>query len=252
MIMKSEEGKNTMRVMKRLMAVLLAAAMLAVSAPAVGTEAAGKAITAKFIDWGRRTIKVNAEDYVTYDASMCYIGVKKCNATKFYFEVYDSNGNKQLRKGESKVYKDSRYPDYQILVVPGTRRTVVCSVRVKARIDGKWSAFSGWVSLVPPHTPDYIRHASTIRNDSVMLAWSKFAGMTDYMVYMSTDARNWTLVKRTAGDRCTVETLNGSRLKPFYVYYYKGVGRKYFKGKYILEKGNSDANCKSFVIAEID
>ena len=52
MIMKFEEGKNTMKVMKRLMAVLLAAAMLAVSAPAVGTEAAGKAITAKFIDWG--------------------------------------------------------------------------------------------------------------------------------------------------------------------------------------------------------
>ena len=183
---------------------------------------------------------------------MCYIGVKKCGATKFYYEVYDSNGNKQLRKGESKAYTDSKYPDYQILIVPGTRRTVVCSVRVKARIDGKWSAFSGWISLVPPHTPDYIRHASTTRDDSVSLSWSKFAGMTDYVVYMSTDGKNWTSVKRTAGDHCTVETFQGSRLKPFKLYYYKVVGRKYFKGKYILEKGNTDANSRCFVIAEIN
>ena len=90
-------------------------------------------------------------------------------------------------------------------------------------VDGKWSAFSGWVSLVPPHTPNFIRHCSTTMNDAISLSWSKFSGMTDYMVYMSTDARNWTLVKRTAGDRCTVETLNGSRLKPFYVYYYNTI-----------------------------
>ena len=237
---------------KRFTALILAAVIMASTMPVMRTEAAGRAISAKFIEWGRRTITVDGEDMTTYDASMCYLGVKKCGATKFYFEVYDSNGNKQLRKGESKVYSDSKYPDYHILIVPGTRRTVVCSVRVKARIDGKWSAFSGWISLVPPHTPDYIRTASATKNNSVSLSWSKFSGMTDYMVYLSTDAKNWTAVKRTAGDHCTVESLNGSRLNPFKMYYYKVVGRKYFKGKYILEKGDTNVNYRRFVIAEID
>ena len=241
-----------MKKVKRIAAMLLAAMILTASVPAMKTEAAGRAITARFIDWGRRTIKVDGEDMVTYDASMCYIGVKKCGATKFYYEVYDSNGNKQLRRGEAEALNDSKYPDYQILIVPGTRRTVVCSVRVKARIDGKWSAFSGWISLVPPHTPDYIRHVSTTRTDAISLSWSKFSGMTDYVVYLSTDAVNWTAVKRTVGDHCTVESFRGAKLKPFREYYYKVVGRKYFKGKYILEKGNSNANYRCFIIAEVE
>ena len=241
-----------MKKVKRFTAMLLAAVILMSSAPVMKTEAAGKAITAKFIEWGRRTIRVDGNEMLTYDAAMCYVGVKKCGATKFYYEVYDANGNKQLRKGEAKALSDSKFPDYQILIVPGTRRTVVCSVRVKARINGKWSAFSGWVSLVPPHTPDFIRHCSTTMNDAISLSWSKFSGMTDYMVYMSTDAVNWTAVKRTVGNHCTVESFRGAKLKPFREYYYKVVGRKYFKGTYILEKGNSNANYRSFIIAEVN
>ena len=243
-----------MKGMKRFIAALLVALIMVASVPAVRTEAAGRAISAKFIDWGRRTITVDGESMTTYDASTCFVGVKKCNATQFYYEVYDSNGTKQLRKGYAYQAKDPNnlYPDYQVFKVPGTRRTVVCSVRVRAKIDGKWSAYSGWISLVPPHTPDYIRHASTTRNDSVSLSWNKFTGMTDYMVYMSTDASNWTAVKRTVGDHCTVEKFRGSKLQSWKKYYYKVVGRKYFKGKYILEKGNTDANCRSFVIAEIE
>ena len=215
-----------MKGMKRFIAALLVALIMVASVPAVRTEAAGRAISAKFIDWGRRTITVDGESMTTYDASTCFVGVKKCNATQFYYEVYDSNGTKQLRKGYAYQAKDPNnlYPDYQVFKVPGTRRTVVCSVRVRAKIDGKWSAYSGWISLVPPHTPDYIRH----------------------------DASNWTAVKRTVGDHCTVEKFRGSKLQSWKKYYYKVVGRKYFKGKYILEKGNTDANCRSFVIAEIE
>ena len=76
--------------------------------------------------------------------------------------------------------------------------------------------------------------------------------MTDYVVYLSTDAVNWTAVKRTVGDHCTVESFRGAKLKPFREYDYKVVGRKYFKGKYILEKGNSNANYRCFIIAEVE
>ena len=57
-----------MKGMKRFIAALLAAVIMVASVPALKTEAAGRAISAKFIDWGRRTITVDGESMTTYAA----------------------------------------------------------------------------------------------------------------------------------------------------------------------------------------
>ena len=242
-----------MKGMKRFMAAFLAAMIMVASAPMMKAEAAENKITARFVDWGRKTIRLNGEDRTIYDASECYIGVDKCNAIRFYYEVFALTSGRRISYGYRSQAADNnnRFPAYQVFKIPKTRKTVVCKARVKAKIGNNWSAFSGWILLVPPHTPEYTRIASASKNGSVSLAWSKFDGMKDYRVLMSTDGVNWTAVKRTVGNRCTVDKYKGTKLNPFREYYFKVVGRAYFNGKYLSEKGDTNVNSSGFVIAEI-
>lgn len=235
-----------MRRMKRFMAALLAVAILTAFMPAMKTEAAAQNIKARFVDWGRKTIQIDGDDYTTYDASESFIGLDKCNADYIYYEVFNLSKTQMYKSGTVRQSPDpnNRFPSYQVFKIKGARRTAVCLARVKARINNKWSNYSGWILLVPPHTPDYIRHAIWSKDGSINISWDKFQGIKDYYVYLSMDGVSWTRVKRTVGNKCSITSFKGKPLRSGKTYYYRVEGRALYNGKYYLEKGNSTVNYK--------
>ena len=238
-----------MKGMKRFAAMLLAVVILAASVPAMKTEAAGGlAIKGKFITWGMRKVTVYGQTVDTYDCAVSYIGIdRKYNATAFQYQVFTQDGSRLLRQSKEIPKSDrqrvgiSEDEQYWTVKVEGGRRTVLTSARVRARINGKWSAWSGLIGLIPLHTPDYIKISYlTQNNKSIAISWSRFTGMSDYEVYVSTTGTGgWKMVTRTTGTSYTLRNLNGRALGNNTTYYLKVIGRAKVGNTMTRAKGDS-------------
>ena len=233
------------------MAALLALVILAVSVPAMKTEAAGGlAIKGKFIEWGMRNVTVYGQKIETYDCAVSYIGIdRKYNATAFQYQVFTQDGSRLLRQSKEIPSSDgnristSYDRKYWKVKVEGGRRTVLTSARIRAKINGKWSAWSGLIGLIPLHTPDYIKVSYLTQNDkSIAVSWSRFTGMSDYEVYVSTTGTGgWKMVTRTTGTSYTLRNLNGRALGNDTTYYLKVIGRARVGNTMTRAKGDSDS-----------
>ena len=229
-----------MKGIKRLMAALLAVAIMVSAAPVMKTEAA-KSIKGYFVSWGTRRITTDGQTYKTYDCASSFIGIDASyNVSEFEYKVYTQDGSRQLRKGSQSSYYRSKDGKYKCVLVSGGRRTVLTSVRIRAKIDGKWSAWTGLIGLIPIHTPDYVRHSFNSNNNSVKISWDKFTGMSDYEVWVSTTGKGgWKMMTRTTGNSYTFKNFNGAPLKKYQNYYYKVIGRAKVGSTMVKAKGDA-------------
>ena len=214
-----------MKGLKRLMAALLAVAIMFAAAPAMKTEAAGRVIKAKFVTWDYYLVTIGGVQTKRYDCTTSYIGIDSSyNVEAFDYKVYTQDGSRQLRKAENRpVYKVG---GKKCVKVEGGRKTVLTSVRIRAKIDGKWSAWTGLIGLIPIHTYDYIKASYSNTTKAVTLKWDKFTGMSDYEVWMSkTGSSGWKMLTRTSGLSYSFKTFNGAALVDYQNYYYKVIGR---------------------------
>ena len=62
-------------------------------------------------------------------------------------------------KGDGVKTGTDRDHKYYTVKVEGGRKTVLTSVRIRAKFGTKWSAWSGLIGLIPIHTPDYVKHS---------------------------------------------------------------------------------------------
>lgn len=223
-----------MKAMKRLMAALLAVAIMVSAAPVMRTQAAdAPTITAKFVAWGVTGGK--------YDCSTCYVGIDaKYNVTDFQYRVYTQDGKRLLRAG-------NQFNTYytvngkKCVKVEGGRKTVLTSVRIRAKINGTWSAWTGLIGIIPIHTSDYVRVSFNSSNPSWKIAWDKFTGMTDYEVWISTTGKGgWKRMTRTTGTSYTFSKWNGAKVKKWQDYYIKVKGRAKIGSTTAYAKGDSD------------
>ena len=235
---------------RRYIAFLLAAVIMAASIPVINSEAAGGlAIKAKFIDWGLREVAFRGETYPIYDCAVSYIGVdmNKFHPTAFQYQVFTQDGSRLLRQSkeiptsDKSKYITSTDGQYLAVRVEGGRRTVLTSARVRIRINGKWSAWSGLVGLIPIHTFENVKLSYNGKNNSETISWSKFSGMQDYELYVSTSKTGpWKMVTRTVGTSYTLKSFNGKALKKKTDYYFKVIGRAKVGNTMTKAKGDSD------------
>ena len=234
-----------MKGIKRLMAALLAVAIVVSSVPAMKTQAA-RTIKAKFASWAAtRTVTVNGTSRTVYDCTTCYVGVisgvsSSEKVEEFEYLVYTLDGKKQLRRGNSIRYVKNGTGNYA--KIEGGRRTVLTAVKLRARVNGQWSSWTGFIGIIPLHTADYVDRSYNSSSNSVKLTWSKFTGMKDYEVWVSTTGTGgWKMMTRTTGNTYTLKSFNGSGLKKYQNYYYKVIGRANVAGTITKAKGDSDS-----------
>lgn len=224
-----------MKGFKRLMAALLAVAIMFSAAPVMKTEAAAKPSIsgAKFIQW------VDYQHY--YDQTACWIGVPKQGIDMVRYKVYNLKDEEKRRGTASRISltKDGKYECFQL---KGTRNTSVTVIRMQVRKNGVWSDWSGRIAIIPIHTDKNVKISLSTKEKSVTLEWDKFSGLDDYVVFISrTGTGGWTRAVTTTGKSAKITKFNG---KPFVMgqtYYIKVIGRKKISGKYVLAKGNVDS-----------
>ena len=132
-----------MKGLKRLMAALLAVAIMVSAAPAMQTEAA-TTITGAFVAWAGT------------DCSQAYIGIdSKYNVTEFWYKVYDMA---DLSNPVKTAHQDGYYTvkGKKCVKISG-RKSLVTAVRIRAKINGTWTAYTGYIGIIPLHTTEYCK-----------------------------------------------------------------------------------------------
>ena len=190
-----------MKGLKRLMATLLAVAIMVSAAPVMQTEAAAPTIKGAFVAWAGN------------DCSQAYIGIdSKYNVTEFWYKVYDmSNLTNPVKTAHADV----------VYIVNGKkcvkitgRKSLVTAVRIRAKINNVWTAWTGYIGIIPLHTTEYCKTQFLQSSKGWKITWSKFRGIQDYEVWVSTTGTGgWTMLTRTTGTSYTFTKLNGAGLK---------------------------------------
>lgn len=235
-----------MKGLKRLMAALLAVAIMFAAAPAMKTEAAGgRQVKGKFYSWAKtRSITTDGQTYQTWDCSTCFVEITqginsgdRVSAVKYIVSTLD--GKKGLKSGETYIRTTS--DGKKVVEIEGGRRKQLTAVRLCIMINGKWSAWSGYIGIIPLHTPDMVNHSYNSSNNSVKITWDKIDQAVDYGVYVSTSSTGgWKLMTRTKGTSYTLKTFGGKSLQKYQNYYYKVIVRANVAGTVTEAKGNTN------------
>lgn len=217
-----------MKGLKRLMAALLAVAIMVSAAPAMQTEAA-TTITGAFVAWAGT------------DCSQAYIGIdSKYNVTEFWYKVYDMA---DLSNPVKTAHQDGYYTvkGKKCVKISG-RKSLVTAVRIRAKINGTWTAYTGYIGIIPLHTTEYCKTQFLESSRGWKITWSKFRGLKDYEVWVSTTGSGgWKMLTRTTGTSYTFTKLNGAGLKKNQNYYIKVIGRAKIGGTVAKAKGDSSS-----------
>ena len=212
------------------MAVLLAAVIMIASVPVMKTDAASAkplAIKAKVIQWG--SIMDSNNNPIAIDCTTSYIGIDASyDPTAFEYALYAQDGT---MKGHGSYTgsiscEDENGKKYACAKILKGRKTVVTYVRIRAKIKGKWSAWTGLIAQIPLHTKDYVKVTANNGNRTINVSWSKFTGMSDYEIWVSTSPYGgWKMATRTKGTSYTVKSFGGKALQRGTPYYVKVIGR---------------------------
>ena len=205
-----------MKGFRKLLAVVLAAAVLV----GIGTPLQTKAAT-------KPTVKSIKVDEVGSDYAYLSVSTKGSGSTQQYqYQVY-VNG-KLSKKGYSNYYtvsgSNKRYCRVEIPAYSA------CTVRVKVQRGGVWSSWSKYAAIVPAVKIT----GATSTGYSFTMKWKKMKGATDYVLYTrKSGTSKWIKQKTVKGTSAKV----GTSSYPFNVYYdIRVIARKKVNGKYTGSK----------------
>ena len=228
-----------MKKLNRTIMAIIAVAIIVSALRVMNAEAAGKAIDARFVTWD--SIQYEAIPGVKtkhYNTQICYVGIDaSIHVSEFEYIVSTMDGSRGLKSGSMKGYV--KRASYKCVRIDTGRKFGATSVRIRAKIDGKWSAWSKLVSLIPIHTAYNIKVSGTA--DAITFTWDKSSAFKDYSFYVSdTGKGGWKRMIRTTGNSYTLKSFNGAKLNTKPYYFYKVIGRAEVNGKMVEAKGNSD------------
>ena len=192
-----------MKGFRKLLAVVLAAAVLVGIGAPLQTKAATKP-----------TVKSIKVDEIGSDYAYLSVSTKGSGSTQQYqYQVY-VNG-KLSNKGYCRV----EIPAYS-----------ACTVRVKVQRGGVWSGWSKYAAIVPAVKIT----GATSTGYSFTMKWKKMKGATDYVLYTrKSGTSKWIKQKTVKGTSAKV----GTSSYPFNVYYdIRVIARKKVNGKYTGSK----------------
>ena len=205
-----------MKTMKRALAMLMAAFIIAGIFAPVSPQAATKP-TISFYGWAKA------------DQSQCYLKVKNGGSDGYNYRIY-VNGKLYKANGKSVLN------DRTLCKVCGIPKNTIITVSAKGV---KQTAWSSRIVVAPVMLDGNQLKVSFPSNTTtkVKFAWKKITGATDYAVYISTSpSKGWTKIGSTKGTSMTVTKFKGKSFSYGTNYYYKVVCRKKVNGKYYGSK----------------
>ena len=228
-----------MKKLNRVITAIIAAAIIVSALRVMNAEAAGKAIDARFVTW--ESVRFEAVPGVKtkhYDSEVAYVGIDaSAKVSEFEYILRTLDGSRGLKSGSMKGYV--KRGSFKCVRIDTGRKYGATSVRIRAKINGKWSAWSKHISLIPIHTGFDIDVSGT--SDAIKFTWKKSSAMKDYDFYVSeTGKGGWKRMTRTTGNSYTLKSFNGAKLNKRPYYFYKVIGRAEVNGKMVEAKGNSD------------
>ena len=216
-----------MKIVKRILAAMLAAVIVSGMFAPLATEAATQKITGglHFYQWTSTT--------------SCDLYVKAQNITAFEYRVYH-NSLKFKSEGTSLVYTDGS--SKQICSISGLTYRACNFVSIRAKKNGVWTAWSPKYPIVP--RIDSVSGSITKQPNTITLTWKKITGVNYYEVYISTTGTgNWVKLGSPKGTRITFNKAGGRSLKYNKYYYVKIVACKKFGNNQMQRSsGNNTKN----------
>ena len=227
-----------MKAVKRIMAALLTAFMIAgLMAPAAAEAASVPTIAGglHFYTWDSKV------------ETTCYLSVKKQSVQKFEYRVYYNSG--RLKKSGSCTGTKYIDPDgaNQLVKIEGLTSRACNTVSVRVMKGGKWSRWSSHFQIVPYNRTSTLK----VYDDDVKvrIGWGAITGVSYYEVYLSTQKTGgYVKVKTTTGKACTLTRFNGLPFASGKRYYYRIVAVKKVGTKVVRSSGDLSILCHgSFV-----
>ena len=211
-----------MRMMKRLMAAVLTAIIIA------GTFAPA-AVQAETVQ-PKITGGLHFYTWVKESETTCYISVKRQDITEFEYIVYHNSLKQKTPITKSKVYKDPS-GEYQICKIDNltVRACNFISIRAKKK-NGVWTSWTAKFPIVPYHRS--VNRQANLANMTATISWKKIAGVNYYEVYISTRKDGgWVKVATTTNSSVKVSKFGGKRFQFGKTYYCRVLSvKKYGKG----------------------
>ncbi len=215
-----------MKIVKRILAAMLAAVIVSGMFAPLATEAATQKIAGglHFAGWASTT--------------SCYLSVREQNISAFEYRVYH-NSLKFKSSGTSYVYTDG---SNEICKIDDLTYRACNFVSVRAKKNGSWTAWSPKYPIVP--RIEGFTSKITKQPNTVTLTWKKITGVNYYEVYLSTTGTgNWVKIGSPTGTRITFNKAGGRSLKTYKTYYVKIVAcKKFGKNQMQRSSGNSTKN----------
>lgn len=224
-----------MKIVKRILAVALAAIIAAGVFAPMPTEAA-----AAFKG------KVKIEGW--YSATKCMISVPQQKADRAQYKIFTNA--KKLKK-TSKAFKLDDYYDIpsQYIDIIGLPKNACSYISVRLRKNGKWTKWTPKLLVIPQY------HVSCITTKPVYnkskrtatISWKKITGVTYYDLYLQTSSSGKLKKVKTFTQKSktsyTFKNAFGKAFKDNTYYYYKIIARRKVGGKWyksdVLEGGVS-------------
>jgi len=215
-----------MKIVKRILAAMLAAVIVSGMFAPIATEAATQKIAGglHFLQWTSST--------------SCELYVRGQNVSSFEYRVYH-NSLKLKTSGTSKAYGNTYM---NVCKINGLTYRACNFVSVRAKKNGSWTAWSPKYPIVP--YIDSFYHTVSKQPNTMTLSWKKITGVNYYEVYLSTTGTgNWVKIGTPKGTSITFNKAGGRSLKLYKNYYVKIVAcKKYGKNQMQRSSGNSTKN----------
>lgn len=204
-----------MKTMKRALAMLMAAFIIAGIFAPVSPQAATKP-TVSFYGWAKE------------DQSQCYLKVKNAGSDGYYYRIYV---NGKLYKANGKSVLNNR----SICKVCGIPKNTVVTVSVKGVKQSTWS--SRYVIVPVLIDGKTLKISFPSNSKKAKFSWTKIKGATDYVVQISKNpSKGWTKVATTKNNYATISKFQGSAFGTYTDYYYRVVPRRKVGSKYYGSK----------------
>lgn len=204
-----------MKTMKRALAMLMAAFIIAGIFAPVSPQAATKP-TVSFYGWAKE------------DQSQCYLKVKNAGSDGYNYRIY-VNGDLYKANGKSVL------SDRSLCKVCGIPKNTVVTVSVKGVKQSTWS--SRYVIVPVLIDGKTLKISFPSNSKKAKFTWTKIKGATDYVVQISKNpSKGWTKVATTKNNYATVSKFQGKAFGTYTDYYYRVVPRRKVGSKYYGSK----------------
>lgn len=169
-------------------------------------------------------------------ATSCDLEINQQNADKYQYRIYFNS--KRLKGTSSKISLPDYGDPYHSLAIKNLPKNSCSYISVRIHKNGAWTSWSSKILLIPPYMSPGIKPTLKYNKTkkTCTVSWKKILGITNYDLYISTNATQWTKVKsftKSSKTQYTFKKYKGKAFKDNTFYYFKIRARRKVNGRWV-------------------